>query len=69
MTDRLYERRIFKLCTVCDHYFQGAMNGEYTCPACQDKAAVARPLQQLGGDVASLPPSPITPRRGRRAVA
>jgi len=69
MSDRPFERRIFKLCTACEHYFQGAMNGDYTCPACQGKEAVQRPLQQLDGDVTGYPPSPTPPRRRRGAAA
>lgn len=39
---------IYKLCAVCSRYFQGEMNGDYTCPECRAKGVeAARPLTSL----------------------
>ena len=39
---------IYKLCAVCSRYFQGEMNGNYTCPECRAKGVEAsRPLTSL----------------------
>lgn len=39
---------IYKLCAVCSRYFQGQMNGDYTCPECTAQGlAVSRPLTSL----------------------
>lgn len=37
--------KIYKLCLVCADYFQGELDGEYTCPQCRRDAPA--PLHRL----------------------
>ncbi len=41
---------IYKQCTLCGHYFDGQLDGSYSCPECQIKeipAAAPRSLTPL----------------------